>query len=253
MKNKEKLSQHWNSNIYHKNARFVTDYGNSLIEWLNPKENECILDLGCGDGVLTKKIMEYGCEVLGIDGSESFVVSARKIGVNAIQGDAQKMNFKNKFDAVFSNAALHWMLDADAVMRNVSNSLKKGGRFVAETGGSGNIQNIESTVYDILQKYNLKVKKCWFFPSKVEKIKLLEKYGMKVKRIISFSRPTPLPTGIKGWLETFSKPLFVDISSELHKKIIEDAVKELEKTLKRNDKNEILADYVRLRFEAYKI
>ena len=246
-------SQHWSSDVYNKNARFVTDYGNSLIEWLNPQKDEYILDLGCGDGILTKKIMEYGCRILGIDGSESFVLSARELGVDAVQGDAQKMNFENEFDAVFSNAALHWMLDADGVMKGVAGALKKGGRFIAETGCRGNVKKIENAIHEILKKYNLKAKKCWFFPSVEEKVELLEKNGMKVERIVTFSRPTPLPTGIRGWLTTFSKPVLEYVPSEMHEKIIDEVSEKLEKTLEKDTEGNILADYVRLRFEAYKL
>mgnify|MGYP000910660944 CR=1 FL=1 len=91
-----KISQHWEKEKYEKNARFVSVYGEDLIEWLNPQKDEYILDLGCGDGVLTKKITEYGCKVLGLDGSQKFVEATRKLGVDAIQGDAQNMNFENE-------------------------------------------------------------------------------------------------------------------------------------------------------------
>ena len=90
------VSQHWEKEKYEKNARFVSDYGKELIEWLNPKKDEYILDLGCGDGVLTKEISKYGCKVLGLDGSQKFVEATRKLGVDAIQGDAQNMNFENE-------------------------------------------------------------------------------------------------------------------------------------------------------------
>ena len=138
-----KVSQHWEKEKYEKNARFVSVYGEELIEWLNPQKDEYILDLGCGDGVLTKKITEYGCKVLGLDGSQKFVEAARKIGIEVVQGDAQNMKFENEFDAIFSNAALHWMIDAERVLESVSKALKKGGRFIVEMGGKGNIEKIE--------------------------------------------------------------------------------------------------------------
>lgn len=246
------VSQHWEKEKYEKNARFVSTYGEDLIEWLNPQKDERILDLGCGDGVLTKKISEYGCKVLGIDGSWKFIEEARKIGVEAVQGDAQNMEFKNEFDAIFSNAALHWMTNHDGVMESVSRALKNGGRFVAETGCKGNVEKIESAIFEITEKYNLKAKKCWFFPTPEEKTKLLEKYGLKVKRMITFSRPTPLPTGIKGWLQTFAAPTLVNIPIELHEKLIDEMAEKLEKELEKNENGQLLADYLRLRFEAVK-
>ena len=246
------VSQHWEKEKYEKNARFVSDYGEELIEWLNPQKNEYILDLGCGDGVLTKKISEYGCKVLGLDGSQKFIEAAGKLGIDAVQGDAQNMNFENEFDAIFSNAALHWMTDYDGVLKSVSKALKKGGRFVVEMGCKGNVETIESAIFEIAEKHNLKAKKCWFFPTPEEEKELLGRYGLKVKRMTSFSRPTLLPTGIKGWLQTFSAPAFVNIPKEMHEKLIDEIAEKVENELEKNENGQILADYVRLRFEAVK-
>ena len=246
------VSQHWEKEKYEKNARFVSDYGEELIEWLNPQKNEYILDLGCGDGVLTKKISEYGCKVLGLDGSQKFVEAAGKLGINAVQGDAQNMNFGNEFDAIFSNAALHWMTDYDGVLKSVSKALKKGGRFVVEMGCKGNVETIENAIFEIAEKHNLKAKKCWFFPTPEEEKESLERYGLKVKRMTSFSRPTLLPTGIKGWLQTFSAPAFVNIPKEMQEKLIDEIAEKVENELEKNENGQILADYVRLRFEAVK-
>lgn len=209
-----------------------------------------ILDLGCGDGHLTKKIQEYGCEVVGLDGSEEFVQIARKIGVNAVVGDGQKMTFENEFDAVFSNAALHWMLDAEGVVSGVARALKKGGRFVAEIGESQNIRIIKKQLYET--KKNMVMKERYAGIFQVKKRKLLEKNGLEVKQMLIFNRPTPLPTGIKGWLETFSKPALAGIPEEVQAKIVNECSEILEKELPKNENGETFADYVRLRFEAVK-
>ena len=246
------VSQHWEKEKYEKNARFVSDYGEELIEWLNPQKNEYILDLGCGDGVLTKKISEYGCKVLGLDGSQKFIEAAEKLGIDAVQGDAQNMNFENEFDAIFSNAALHWMTNPEKVMEGVSRALKKGGRFVVEMGGKGNIEKIENAIFEIAGKFGFKAKKIWFFPSEEDERVLLEKYGLKVKRMTKFLRPTILPTGIKGWLQTFSAPVLVNVPVEMHEKLIDEITEKVEKELEKNEKGQIIADYVRLRFEAVK-
>ena len=246
------VSQHWEKEKYEKNARFVSDYGKELIEWMNPKKDEYILDLGCGDGVLTKEISKYGCKVLGLDGSQKFVEATRKLGVDAIQGDAQNMNFENEFDAIFSNAALHWMTNPDKVLEGVSKALKKGGRFVVEMGCKGNVEKIENAMFEVARRHNFKAVKCWFFPTEKEETELLNKYGLKVKRMISFSRPTLLPTGIKGWLQTFSAPAFVNIPKEMHEKLIDEIAEKVEKELEKNENGQIIADYVRLRFEAVK-
>ena len=230
------VSQHWEKEKYEKNARFVSDYGKELIEWLNPKKDEYILDLGCGDGVLTKEISKYRCKVLGLDGSQKFVEATRKLGV----------------DAIFSNAALHWMTNPDKVLEGVAKALKKGGRFVVEMGCKGNVEKIENAMFEVAKRHNFKAVKCWFFPTEKEETELLNKYGLKVKRMISFSRPTLLPTGIKGWLQTFSAPAFVNIPKEMHEKLIDEIAEKVEKELEKNENGQIIADYVRLRFEAVK-
>ena len=244
-------SKYWNSEKYEKNARFVSDYGVDVISWLAPKPDEYILDLGCGDGVLTKKIMETGCKVIGVDGSLDFVIAARKIGVNAIQMDGQNLSFEKEFDAVFSNAALHWMIDAEKVISGVAKSLKKGGRFVVEMGGAGNIDKIQKAMDEAVLKYGYKKKNCWFFPTEAEEKNLLEKYGLKIEKMISFKRPTPFPTGPRGWLSTFGAQLLENIPEELHKEIIENAIKKLENELD-YENGKYIGDYVRLRFIAYK-
>src|SRR5690242_16056229 len=122
-------TQIWNSEGYAKNARFVSDLGMPVLEVLAPQAGERILDLGCGDGVLTKKIADFGCTVVGIDSSPDFVASARKLGLEVVQTSASDMDFGAEFDAVFSNAALHWMKDADRVIGRVAQALRPGGRF----------------------------------------------------------------------------------------------------------------------------
>src|SRR5690349_3792050 len=117
-------SQTWNSKEYAKNARFVTDLGAPVLELLAPQPGERILDVGCGDGVLTRKLADLGCRVVGIDSSPSFVAAARELGLEVVEGDAAQMDFERCFDAVFSNAALHWMKAADAVIRNVARALR---------------------------------------------------------------------------------------------------------------------------------
>lgn len=162
------------------------------------------------------------------------------------------MKFENEFDAIFSNAALHWMTNPEKVMEGVSRALKKGGRFVVEMGGKGNIEKIENVIFEITGKFGFKAKKIWFFPSEEDERVLLEKYGLKVKRMISFPRPTLLPTGIKGWLQTFSAPVLVNVPVEMHEKLIDEITEKVEKELEKNEKGQIIADYVRLRFEAVK-
>src|SRR5271165_785089 len=128
-------TQTWNSEGYVRNARFVTDLGIPVLELLVARPGERILDLGCGDGVLTKKIADLGCKVVGVDSSPDFVAAARKLGLDIIEKNASNLNFGPNFDAVFSNAALHWMTDPDVVIGQVARALRPKGRFVAEMGG----------------------------------------------------------------------------------------------------------------------
>ena len=128
-------TQIWNSERYDQNARFVTDLGMPVLELLNPQPGEHILDVGCGDGVLTKKIADLGCKVVGLDSSADFAASARKLGLQIVEKSAFDMDFSHDFDAVFSNAALHWMKDPDVVIAGVARALRPRGRFVAEMGG----------------------------------------------------------------------------------------------------------------------
>ncbi|MFO0939527.1 MAG: methionine biosynthesis protein MetW [Pirellulales bacterium] len=84
------MSNQWNASTYDQNARFVSDLGMPVVELLDPRPRERILDLGCGDGVLTSKLQALGCMVLGIDPSEDFVSAAIAQGVDAQIGDAEK-------------------------------------------------------------------------------------------------------------------------------------------------------------------
>src|SRR5580698_543657 len=128
-------AQTWDPATYARNARFVSDLGSPVVELLAPKPGERILDLACGDGVLTKKLSDLGCEVVAVDSSTPQVEAARRLGLNAHVMKAEELPYREEFDAIFSNAALHWIKQADAVIAGVYRSLRPGGRFVAECGG----------------------------------------------------------------------------------------------------------------------
>ena len=134
--------QDWNPSKYAANARFVADLGDKVLDLLDAKVGEKVLDLGCGDGVLTARISAAGAKVLGVDSSSKMVEAAVARGVTAVVADGEALGFVQEFDAVFSNAALHWMKDPDAVMQGVRRALKAGGRFVAEFGGVGNTRTV---------------------------------------------------------------------------------------------------------------
>src|SRR5262245_37155034 len=132
----------WNPESYAKNASFVSAFGEPLLQLLDAQPGELILDLGCGDGVLTEKIADYGFAVIGVDSSFSQLKAAKDRGLNVIVMDGHQLSFRRQFDAVFTNAALHWMKQPEAVVAGVANSLKPAGRFIGEFGGKGNVENI---------------------------------------------------------------------------------------------------------------
>ncbi len=137
-------TQTWDPERYARNARFVSDLGMPVVHLLAPRPGERILDLGCGDGVLAAKLTAMGCEVVGVDASEMQVAAARKLGVDARVMAGEALPFREEFDAVFSNAALHWMLRPDEVIAGVWRALRRGGRFVAEMGGHGSVRDDKS-------------------------------------------------------------------------------------------------------------
>lgn len=245
-------SQHWQSATYADNARFVADYGVLLLDWLQARPGERILDLGCGDGVLTQKIAATGAGVLGLDGSANLVAAARRLGVDAITGDGHALTFADEFDAVFSNAALHWMTRPQAVIEGVARALKHGGRFVAEMGGSGNIAAIQTAMQQALAAHGLTAVPCWYFPEAEAYRALLEQHGLTVRQMQRFERPTALPTGVAGWLETFAEPMLPPMDDATRQSVLKQAADLAERQLPRNSGGQIVADYVRLRFLAVK-
>jgi trans-aconitate methyltransferase len=248
----ETPSQEWNSARYDKNARFVSDLGEPLVDLLNPQSGERILDLACGDGVLTEKIIARGAELVGVDGSADMLAAARQRGIDARVMDAYQLNFTSEFDAVFSNAALHWMKrDPDAVIQGVRRALKPGGRFVAEMGGHGNVAAITVALCATIEKYGAKGEAMipWYFPSADEYRQRLERAGFRTHYIELIPRPTPLPTGMRGWLETFVIPFTNSVPKEARSEFLNEVTDRLRPVLC-DASGHWTADYVRLRFQA---
>lgn len=245
--------QTWNSKQYDENARFVSDLGAPVLELLNPQPGERILDLACGDGVLTKKIVELGCTVVGVDSSLDFIESATQLGLDARHLNAYEIEFESEFDAVFSNAALHWMKDATKVIENAYRSLKPGGRFVAECGGHGCVQTIRLALIEELDLRGHPGKEYdpWLFASDIEYGELLKKAGFDVEYIALIDRPTPLPGDIIGWLETFSHNFMAPLADAERPLFLRDVRKRIRSELC-GSSGQWTADYVRLRFSATK-
>lgn len=241
--------QRWNADRYARHARFVSDLGLPVIDLLAPEPGERILDLGCGDGALTIRLLERGCEVIGIDASADMVAAARERGINALVGDAHALEYDGEFDAIFSNAALHWMDEPQQVIHSVRRALKPGGRFVGEFGGEGNVAAVMTGVRKVLRRRGLPVVEPWFFPGPAEYSQLLSAEGLRVDSIDLFRRPTPLPGDIRAWLETFWQPYMTPLPERSREDFIEEVRSELRSSLRDADGCWHI-DYVRLRFRS---
>ncbi len=199
--------QTWSSARYARNARFVSELAAPLVDLLAPQPGERVLDLGCGDGALTAEIAARGAMVVGVDGSADMVAAARARGIDARLMDGQDLRFEAEFDAVFSNAALHWMRKADAVLAGVRRALQPGGRLVAEFGGHGNVERVERALVAALDRRGLDGRRYvpWYFPTDEAYAAKLEAHGFTVASIGLIPRPTPLPGELGDWLETFAE------------------------------------------------
>jgi trans-aconitate methyltransferase len=246
------MTRDWSAAGYAANARFVADLGGAALDLLAPRAGERILDLGCGDGALTVRLVAAGASVVGVDGAPDMVRAACALGLDARVADGQKLEFGPEFDAVFSNAALHWMPDGAAVIAGVFRALKPGGRFVGEFGGHGNIAAIVTALNAALTARGLDAGKLrrWY-PTAERYAAMLLDGGFTVESAVLIPRPTHLPTGIEGWLATFAAPLLPDLPP-LDRAALMDEVAALLAPALRTDTGEWIADYVRLRFLAIK-
>jgi trans-aconitate methyltransferase len=248
-------AQEWNSSRYAENARFVSDLGQPVLDLLDPKPGERILDLGCGDGVLTEKLIAAGAQVVAIDSSADMVAAARQRGLDGHVVDAFQLTFDSEFDAVFSNAALHWMKrDPDAVIAGVYRALKPGGRFVAEMGGFANVAAITVALCATLASFGVNDPAAlipWYFPTAQQYRKQLMVADFSVEYIELIPRPTPLATGMRGWLETFAVPFAKTVPEQRRPEFLDGVTEALRPALC-DQEGRWTADYVRLRFVARK-
>jgi len=245
--------QTWDPRRYAENARFVSELGAPVLELLAPKAGERVLDLGCGDGPLTRRLVEAGCEVVGVDSSTEQVAAARALGLDARCIDGTALDFREEFDAVFSNAALHWMRPPEQVARGVFVALRPGGRFVGELGGAGCVATIRSAIHAALRARGINPLSVdpWYFPSEDVYRRLLEETGFAVDTIALIPRPTPLPTDVRGWLETFAGSFLGALAVDERSRFLDEVCVALKPSL--CDANgKWTADYVRLRFRATK-
>jgi trans-aconitate methyltransferase len=245
-------SQDWKADRYAEHAHFVPALGQPVLDLLKPVAGERILDLGCGDGVLTEKIAAAGASVVGVDAAPDMVAAARKRGLDARVMDGCGLSFSKEFDAAFSNAALHWMKnDADGVIAGVRRALKPGGRFVAEMGGHGCVAAVTVAMVAMLERRGIDGKSMipWYFPTVDDYRARLERGGFKVEYIELIPRPTPLPTDMAGWLETFGQIFFKRLPAPERPAARDEVVAMLRPVLC-DEQGRWTADYIRLRFVA---
>ena len=245
--------QHWSAQRYAETAHFVPALGTPVLELLMPAAGEHILDLGCGDGVLTERIAAAGATVVAVDAASDMVAAAQARGLDARVVAGQHLTFDGEFDAVFSNAALHWMRPPEAVLAGVYRALKPGGRFVGEMGGHNNTAAIMVAISAVLARRGLDAARLspWWFPSAAAYRAKLEAAGFIVDDIRIVPRPTPLPAGLEAWLDTFTEDFFGALPPPDRMPARSEVV-DLLRPILMDETGTWIADYVRLRFHAHK-
>lgn len=249
---------HWNAELYDDKHSFVWKMAAGLLELLEAKSGELILDLGCGTGHLTSQIAASGAKVAGVDRSPEMIQQAReKYPVLRFEVmDARKMAFSEQFDAVFSNATLHWIKEPELVVAGIAKTLRTGGRFVAEFGGKGNVAELLAAAKRAWEKVGLPqaAPNPWYYPSISEYSGLLEQHGLEVTYANLFDRPTSLDDGERGlrnWLEMFGGAFLEKLTPSQHDDMVAAVEKEARPTIWRN--GHWVMDYRRLRVVSRKL
>jgi SAM-dependent methyltransferase len=243
------MPQTWSAADYGANARFVSDLGGPVLDLLAPRHGERILDLGCGDGALTEKIAAAGASVVGADPAPDFVAAAVARGLDARLLDAQALPFDAEFDAVFTNAVLHWIPDLDAALRGIRRALRPGGRFVGEFGGHGNVAAVSTALRAAARRYGVDARLPWHYPTADDFTRRLVAIGFLPSSVQLIPRPTPLASGMAAWLRTFAGPVFEQLPAEVRDAALDETVDLLRCSLC-DEQGRWTADYVRLRFAA---
>jgi trans-aconitate methyltransferase len=247
----------WNPVSYERNHAFVWQYGQDLVQLLNPQPQERILDLGCGTGQLTAQLAAAGAEVTGLDQSPEMIAQAKanypEIAFSI--ADARQFQVAHPFDAVFSNATLHWILKPDAAISCIHRALKPRGRFVAEFGGKGNVQTIISALNQALNDLSLlALRHPWYFPSVSDYTTRLEQQGFEVVQAQLFDRPTRLEAGEAGlanWLQMFANSQLDLLTPDQQAQVIDSVETQLRPIL--YQAGTWIADYRRLRVVAVRL
>jgi 2-isopropylmalate synthase len=252
MKKTEETNQ-WNPKTYNKHTAFVSQLALPVVDLLEPKEGEKILDIGCGDGTLAVEIEARGAKVIAVDMSAEMIDVSKSRGIESYVGTVTDLPYDNMFDAVFSNAMLHWVKDARGAVKNMAKSLKVGGRFICEFGGEGNAYHLVSAMEEVFANHSEfgVFDNPWYFPSVAEYRALLESEGFRVEYIEIIPRPTHMDD-IANWLDIFAN----GVTSHLTQEQFEVFKKETTEILRRkiySDEEGWMLDYKRLRVKAIKV
>jgi trans-aconitate methyltransferase len=243
----------WDARLYDDKHSFVWKHGAALLELLAAQPGERILDLGCGTGHLTAQIAATGAMVFGIDAAPAMIDEARRTypALTFNVGDARDFSFPEPFDAVFSNAVLHWIKEPERVLACINRALRPGGRFVAEFGGKGNVRRIGDALLRTVADLGLgPVELPWYYPSVGEYARLLEKHGLEVVYAVLFDRPTPLEgeAGLRHWIEMFAHSVLNIVPEGQRTEFLRRVEEQLRPHLQRD--GTWIADYRRLRVVA---
>ena len=243
----------WNAENYNKHADFVSNLALPVVDLLNPKENEKILDLGCGDGTLAVEIEKFNTKVIAVDLSESMVEKTKEKEIEAYVMSATELPFEDEFDAVFSNAVLHWVKEPETAITKISNALKTNGRFIAEFGGYGNIKYLTDAMQEVFDKNKEygEFNNPWYFSKDTDYKQILEANGFEVEYIELIPRPTKVDD-IANWLDIFANGIVSHLTKEQQSSFKQE-VREILKPKIYSDKDGWMADYVRLRLKAKKV
>jgi len=250
---REKETNKWNPKSYNKHTAFVSQLALPVVDLLEPKEGERVLDVGCGDGTLAVEIERRGAKVVGVDMSKEMVEACRANGIEAYIASVTALPYTQVFDAVFSNATLHWVKDAKSAVQNIAKSLKPNGRFVCEFGGEGNMHHVVMAMQEVFKKHPEfgEFDNPWYFPTIEEYTTLLESEGFSVEYIELIPRPTPMDE-LKNWLDIFANGVAKNLSPEQFETFKEECSK-IAKEHIYSEKDGWILDYVRLRVRAIKL
>lgn len=242
----------WSARSYAEHARFVSDAGAAVLTLLAARSGERILDLGCGDGVLTQRIQAFGAEVVGVDASPDMVAATQARGIDARHGWAEQLEFRDEFDAVFSNAALHWVPDVSSTLRGIARALRPAGRLVVEQGGAGNVRTVcDALIAELRESHRIDtdLTDIWYFPTCEAHRAALERHGFRVDSMELLPRPTPLSGGMQEWLTTLAAPVLAKLDARCRTEFANRVAARLAPKLRSKDGTWTL-DYVRLRYHA---